>query len=59
MNNPGEFFVSISELSGKTVFLEAKISGQDELDISNLPSGIYLLKVTGDKLTSTKKLIIQ
>lgn len=49
--------VSIFDVLGKKV--KKEIVTKNRLDVSNLKSGIYLLRLTQDGSTSTKKLVIR
>ncbi|MCX7547012.1 T9SS type A sorting domain-containing protein [Xanthomarina sp. F1114] len=52
-------FLSIYNIMGKEVFNKSLIQGENLIDISGLPSGIYVAKFTSGKQVDTKKLIIQ
>ena len=45
-------------LNQRSSFAQAR-TVKDRLDVSNLKSGIYLLRLTQDGATSTKKLVIR
>ena len=59
-NNGSKAILSIYNVYGKQVFqqdIKNKIEG--EINVSDLPSGIYLLKVTGGNIMSTGKIVIK
>lgn len=56
-NTPGEKTVVIYDVLGKQV-MNTIISGK-ELNVSSLNSGLYMVSVTQNKATVTKKLIVQ
>ncbi|WP_166926451.1 S8 family serine peptidase [Flavobacterium poyangense] len=49
--------IRISDMSGKKVF--SIQTGDKELNVSGLPSGVYIIKVEQDGKTATQKLIIK
>lgn len=52
--------LSLIDTNGKTVLTkELKYAADADLNVSNLPSGIYLLKLTNSKETCLKKLIVK
>ncbi len=53
----GEKAVSIVDVLGKTV-IETKVLN-DDLDVSNLSSGVYLVRIQKDNAIATKKLVIK
>jgi hypothetical protein len=58
-NNSDLSTLSVYTTYGRVVMsMELKNTSGTELDVSNLPSGIYLLKLTNSKETLIKKLII-
>lgn len=55
----GQVDISIFSINGKKVASFSKKANQSiDLDISNLKSGVYLIKITSDKTSFTKKLLI-
>jgi hypothetical protein len=50
--------ISLYNMDGKLVLCK-DIRNNKELDVSNLPSGIYMLKLNNSKETFTKKIIIK
>lgn len=54
---PGEKQVSIVDILGKTVLTKTTLN--DQIDISNLSSGVYLVRISKDKAVATKKLVIK
>lgn len=52
--------VQLADISGRTILLESTVyaNQKHELNIQNIPSGIYLLKFYSDKTVSTQKLVI-
>lgn len=49
--------VTIYNLIGQEVLIEKKIDGQKQLDVSNLSSGTYLVKINSNDKTETYKII--
>ncbi len=56
--NDFNFNISISDLTGKSVYQQSG-SGQLQINVSQLPAGMYLIKVSGDNHSFIKKLIIK
>ena len=56
-----EVMISISDLSGRVMMKisKEKHSGKLTMDVSNLTSGVYLIKVEGDRGSSVRKIVIQ
>lgn len=50
--------LEVFDILGKKVAIEKINSRQQKLDISNLKSGIYLVRFTSETATETRKLII-
>ena len=67
--NPSTGIVSISsndtvdftliDVLGKTVFTKKAVANNDQIDLSNLAKGVYLVKLQSEKGTSTQKLILE
>lgn len=58
----GETTIELISLTGKKVYSETvKVNGNERLerDFSNLPKGVYLMNVSSDSFSSTKKLTIE
>ncbi|MFT5077481.1 MAG: hypothetical protein ACI85B_002553, partial [Flavobacteriaceae bacterium] len=51
--------ITIFNLLGKQVLLSSFSGVQSNVDISSISAGIYILKVTEDGKTATKKLVIR
>jgi len=51
--------VEILDISGKTVRLIQNASSQMKVDISTLSKGVYTVKVSGDHLNYTSKLLVK
>lgn len=51
--------IEIYDMLGKKIFFTDMTSYQKELNISNLKSGVYLLKVTDKENSITRKIIIK
>ena len=49
--------INVFDILGKKVI--DKIMSTEKLDVSSLNTGIYIMKITQDKATSTKKLVIK
>ncbi|WP_221259169.1 T9SS-dependent M36 family metallopeptidase [Flavobacterium okayamense] len=58
-NYSGELTVEMFDLNGRKVFsnTDGNFSVEKSLNINSLQSGVYLLKLTGDNLTFTQKVI--
>ncbi len=59
---PGNFNISIFDLSGKLVYQENQFlnaNSNNQVDFGNLKSGLYFLKVSGEQGFYHQKLIIQ
>lgn len=54
---PGENQVSIVDVLGKTVLSTTILN--DQINISNLSSGVYLVRVGKVKAVATKKLVLK
>jgi hypothetical protein len=58
-NNSGSLALSVHDMNGRLVLHKEIYNSNDiELDVSNLPSGIYMLKLTNNEENLMKKLII-
>lgn len=57
VSNGGEFQLEIHNLLGKLVLSKNIDKGENLIDISNFPLGIYLVKISGENTLMTKKLI--
>lgn len=51
--------LSIYDITGKSVLNKSLNLGENSIDISHMPSGVYLVRFTADGFNQTKKLIIQ
>jgi len=54
--------VKLSDMTGKEMFISSAIvsGGKAEMNLpSNLPSGVYLVKVAGENQTLTRRLIVE
>lgn len=51
--------LSISDVSGKTVFTKNQLLGENEINLSHLQSGIYFVKVKSGSSETTSKLILK
>ena len=51
--------VSIVDITGKTVYKTSSLEDKTSIDLSSLQSGIYLMKVKGETIHKTEKLIIK
>ncbi|TVZ55394.1 putative secreted protein (Por secretion system target) [Lutibacter sp. Hel_I_33_5] len=56
-NREQNALVTISDYTGKTVQKRQVSSSDNSLDISNLASGVYIMKISSDGKVGTKKLI--
>ncbi|HLU80572.1 MAG TPA: endonuclease [Flavobacteriaceae bacterium] len=57
VSEAGTFQMEIHNLLGKLVLSKNISKGENLIDISNLPMGIYLIKISGENMLMTKKLI--
>lgn len=54
------FEVRITDITGKAIVTDTKVSNTYNLEMGNLPAGIYLLNLTSDEGTAvTRKLIVE
>ena len=53
-----DFTVYLNDLTGKTVYSNQSNSDL-KINVSNLPAGMYLLKITSEKNTLVKKVIVK
>ena len=53
----GKVNVEVSDANGRIILNQAELSATNSVDISTFQSGIYLLKVSGDGINFTEKLI--
>jgi thiol-disulfide isomerase/thioredoxin len=51
--------VAINDVLGKVVFTKNNIENNSNLDLSSLPKGVYLVKLSNELGTKTEKLILQ
>jgi hypothetical protein len=54
--------ITISDLTGRSVYSEKGISGNNvtkEMNLSEIPKGTYIVKVTADQQIVTRKLVLQ
>jgi hypothetical protein len=57
--NAGSSTLSVHDLNGRLVLTQdMKLANEAELNVSNLPAGIYMLKLTNSEESVTKKLLI-
>lgn len=54
-----EVQVRIIDLLGKVVYINNNTTNNSNMDLSNLSKGIYLVKITGENINSTEKLILK
>jgi len=62
LENPGDFTIEIYSLVGKRILVEAVVSKQwyrNDLNLTNINKGIYLIRLTSAYGSQTKKVIIQ
>ncbi|MFK8036795.1 MAG: T9SS type A sorting domain-containing protein [Crocinitomicaceae bacterium] len=57
-NDKGNMNVAIHDITGKNV-MSTVLSNNNQIDVSNLTTGIYLVKVSQNGATSTKKLVVE
>ena len=51
--------VQIFDVLGKRIFSKTLLNNKTRLDVSKLGSGVYILKVSEDKYSVTRKLVIR
>lgn len=52
--------ISLTDAMGKVVYLGSNVFGEDEqIDVSALPSGIYILNVNSEEFYYTRKIVIE
>jgi hypothetical protein len=59
INAEGTYDYSIVDLAGNVVLSNASNNGETELNISDLSSGTYLVKINNEHNSETKKLIVE
>lgn len=57
-NNNGQMTIAIHDITGKKV-ISTVLSNTDQINVSDLTTGIYMVKVSQNGATSTKKLVVQ
>lgn len=55
--NQKETLIEIISLEGKVLISQAWLNAKQEIDISQLPQGVYLVKISGNGPQGTQKLI--
>lgn len=57
-----DYILSLNNMFGQTLFIrkEKSINGKikTEVDISNIPAGIYFLRIKGDVFKTSKKIVV-
>jgi len=51
--------ISVNDITGKTVYSKNNCSENEKVNVSNLNSGIYFIRIEGNKHIYTKKLIVK
>ncbi len=51
--------VTVYDAQGRNVLSHINASNVEQIDISNLPAGVYLVKIVADSQTSTQRLIVR
>lgn len=62
LDNPSELGIKVFDISGNKVFLELSPLMQNykkEIDLSHLSSGMYILQISTDKGTQSKRILIR
>lgn len=59
IENAEGFQVEIYNLLGKVILRKANISQQETIDLSNLTSGVYYVKLQNEKTTEIKKVVVK
>ena len=54
-----KFSIAVYDQAGKKLIEKNSSTGEIKIDFSNLNSGIYFLKVNGDKISFTEKVVKQ
>jgi hypothetical protein len=55
----GEAMVEVVDMNGRTVSRQTTANHQLSIDVSNLAQGAYFVRVTGDRQTAVRKLIVR
>jgi hypothetical protein len=58
-DNAVKYTMALYNLQGKLVFSESNRIGEQNIDISNLSKGYYMLKIITEKKVITEKLLIE
>jgi hypothetical protein len=51
--------LELADLSGKKLTVVHGASDSHQLDLSGLPNGIYLLSISGDSYSTTRKVVLE
>jgi hypothetical protein len=51
--------VEVVDMNGRTVSRQTTANHQLSIDVSNLAQGAYFVRVTGDRQTAVRKLIVR
>ena len=55
----GDAAISVFNSLGSLLYKTRSISGSEEMDLSALPKGVYVVQITGDKEVISKKLLLE
>jgi hypothetical protein len=58
LSNAGKYEVTLISLSGQVVHSEIFSGNQRQIDLSDLPNGVYLINVRSDVFTAVQKVVI-
>jgi len=59
LENPDNAIIEIYNVSGRLVFSKALYSKVEKIDVSDLPVGIYIVKVIHDSTVNVGKVVVR
>jgi hypothetical protein len=46
------------DIAGKLIYSMSSCNGNQKINVSNLPAGIYMIELKGDNINKTQKLVV-
>lgn len=59
MFEPSEYRILLQDMAGKNIFEKTVSGNSTDMNVENIPAGIYLLRITSENKIQTQKLIIE
>lgn len=59
IENAEGFMVEVYDILGKVIFTKANMANQETIDLTDLTSGVYYVKLQNEKTTEVKKVIVK